>query len=310
MIWDDKTKSKDLTSKEKQAKKALHIVCEKGWVQDTATYICAWLKSSLFKGLSNIPMKFVPNFAQGNGKVYNEKFGCAVQKHMQLMAFGTWTTLSSDFENINFRCALLTGNPSLRKLVLAMKTCPKVLLPGTPVIPSGPVFLSIDPPTRHTDRGSFVVTYTVNNALEAEEKLKNLLSYLIHKHGDSATYWLSATTIERADHMKWDEVNDRPITAKEIDLDDLLEDDMDWVANLDAANISFGARVEVTLARPSLLRKVSNNPLLGETDSVQTFYAVNDLPTVMEGDTGYHRTAEIIDNTGAGGSEGPSASVV
>jgi hypothetical protein len=185
-----------------------------------------------------------------------------------------------------------------------MTTRLKVLVPGAPAILPGPVFLSIDPVTRHADHGSFVVTYTIDNALEAEEKLKNLLSYLIHNHGDSATYWFSPTAIERADNMKWDEVNDRPITAEELDLDALLDDDMDWVANLEEADISFGARVEVTLARPSLLGKVSNNPLTGETDSVRTFYAVNDLPTTLDGDTGEHRTAEIVNNTGAGGSEG------
>jgi hypothetical protein len=80
-------------------------------------------------------MKFVPNFARGNGKVYNEKFGWAVQKHMQLTAFGTRTRLSSNFDNIDSHCALLKNNPSLRKLVLAMTTRPKVLVPGAPVIP-------------------------------------------------------------------------------------------------------------------------------------------------------------------------------
>jgi hypothetical protein len=107
-------------------------------------------------------MKFVPNFARGNGKVYNEKFGRAVQKHMQLTAFGTRSTLSSEFDNIDSRCALLTNNPSLRKLILTMTTRPKVLVPGAPAIPSGPVFLSVDPATRHSDRGSFVVTYTID----------------------------------------------------------------------------------------------------------------------------------------------------
>jgi hypothetical protein len=48
MIWDDKSKSRNLSIKEKQAKKALHFVCEKGRVQDTATYVRAWLLSPLF----------------------------------------------------------------------------------------------------------------------------------------------------------------------------------------------------------------------------------------------------------------------
>jgi hypothetical protein len=115
------------------------------------------------------------------------------------------------------------------------------------------------------------------------------LSYLIHNYGDSAIYWFSsASAIERADHMKWDDDNNRPITAEEMDLDDLLDNDMDWVANLEEADILFGAWVEVTLAWPSLLRKVSNNPLMSETsNSVRTFYAVNDLPTMIDGDTGH-----------------------
>jgi hypothetical protein len=88
-------------------------------------------------------------------------------------------------------------------------------------------FLSLNVATRHLDQGSFVVTYTIDNAEEAKEKLKNLLSYLLHAHGDSTTYWFSPTAIKRADHMKWDDANDRPITAKELDLDELLDDDLD-----------------------------------------------------------------------------------
>jgi hypothetical protein len=155
-----------------------------------------------------------------------------------------------------------------------------------------------------------VITYTIDNAEEAEEKLKNLLSYLLHAHGESATYWFSLMAIERADHMKWDDANDRPITTKEMDLDALLDDDLDWVANMDAADISFQSRVEVTLARPSLLQKVSDNPLLGEADSVQTFYKVTDLPTNADGDNSENRDAEMGDNTVAGGPEGSSAGAV
>jgi hypothetical protein len=90
MIWDDKSaKSKDLTVKEKQAKKALHFVCEKGNIKDAIEFICAWLISDRFTKFCNTPMHFVPNFTRGSGSVYNAKFGRAVQKHMQLTAFGT-----------------------------------------------------------------------------------------------------------------------------------------------------------------------------------------------------------------------------
>jgi hypothetical protein len=39
MIWDDKAKAKELSIKEKQAKKALHFVCEKGRVEDSISFI-------------------------------------------------------------------------------------------------------------------------------------------------------------------------------------------------------------------------------------------------------------------------------
>jgi hypothetical protein len=73
--------------------------------------------------------------------------------------------------------------------------------------------------------------------LAVEEKLIFLLSYLIHEHGDLATYWFTSTVIKQVDHMMWDNVNDHLITAKEMDLNNFLEDNMDWVANLDASNI-------------------------------------------------------------------------
>jgi hypothetical protein len=166
------------------------------------------------------------------------------------------------------------------------------------------VYLSIDATIRHSDRGSFVVGYTIDNAVEAEEKLKKLLSYLIHEHGESATYWFSTNAIGQAKGMKWDKENDRPITAEEMDLDLLLNDDADWTANMDAADITFiPIQVEVNLARPSLLHRVSNNALNGEVDSEQTFHqGVSNLPSNMDGDDSANRAAVIGDDSVSGGS--------
>jgi hypothetical protein len=157
-----------------------------------------------------------------------------------------------------------------------------------------------------------VVTYTVNNAPEAEEKLKNILSYLVQSHGESSLYWFTATAIEQADQIKWDNVNERSITVEEMELDDLLDGDMDWVANMDEAALSFGAKltVDISLVRLSLLRKVSNNPFAGEMDSVRTFYAVNDLPVEKDGDTSANRDAGSVDTSVAGGPEGSLAGAV
>jgi hypothetical protein len=133
------------------------------------------------------------------------------------------------------------------------------------------------------------------------------------KYIESATHWFSPTAIDRADHMKWDDTTDRPITIEELDLDDLLEDNLDLVANMDAADISFKpVTVEISLARPSLLHRVSNKPLLGENDSVQTFHQprVTNLPIHMDGDNSANRDTEMGDNPVAGGSEGSPAGAV
>ena len=315
MIWDDRAKAtKEMNIKEKQAKKALHFVCEKARVKDAIEFIRAWLQSPDFKEYTNIPMKFIPNFTRGNGGVYNIKFGRAVRKHMQLTTFGTRHSNSLDFDNLDAQCSLLPGAPTLRQLILAMTTRDSTITPARSEVPRPPskVFLSVDAAVRFSDRGSFVVTYTVDNAEEAEEKLKNLLSYLVHAHGESATYWFSSSAIERADSMKWDAVNHWPITVDELDLDDLLDNEMDWVANMDAADISFKTKtVEVTLARPSLLQRVSNNPLNGETDSVITFHpGVTNLPPTMEGDNSANRAAGIGDDSVAGDPEGSPAGAV
>jgi hypothetical protein len=318
MIWDDKSaKSNELTIKEKEAKKALHFVGKKGNVEDALEFICAWLTSNSFTKFCNVPVKFVSNFSWGSGSVYNAKFGRAIQKHMQLTAFGTRHTVYSDFENVDCRCSLLEGNPSLRKLILAMQTCPHPTPPAgskqPPHIP-GPVFLSVDTAIRHSNRGSFVVEYTVDGAVEAAEKLKNLLSYLIHEHGESATVWFSTNPIGRAEGIKWDKENNWPITAEEMDLNLLLNDDVDWIwtTNMDSVDITFKKiQVEVNLARPSLLHRVSNNPFNGKVDSVQTFHqGVSNLLSNMDGDDSANRAAVIGDDSVAGDLEGSPAGAV
>ena len=111
--------------------------------------------------------------------------------------------------------------------------------------------------------------------------------------------------------MKWDKANDRPVTVEEMDLDELLEDDLDWVDNLGSADISFHSKIEVTLDRPSILYRTSNNPLLGDADSVKTFNipAVNLLPDASVGDDSNHHSAERVDPSIAGDSGESSAEV-
>jgi hypothetical protein len=68
--------------------------------------------------------------------------------------------------------------------------------------------------------------------------------------------------------------------------------------------------IKVTPTNKTLLQKVSNNPFLGEADSVKTFYAVTDLPAETDGDNSANREAEMGDTSVAGDSEEPSAVAV
>jgi hypothetical protein len=82
---------------------------------------------------------------------------------------------------------------------------------------------------------------------------------------------------------------------------------------MNKADISFNTKqVEVTLARPLLLQhKVSNNPLNGKADSVQTFHqGVSNLPSNMDGDDSVNRAAGIGDDSVAGDLERSPAEAV
>lgn len=138
-----------------------------------------------------------------------------------------------------------------------MKTHPKVV---TPII--------IDPVMRHNAHRSFVATSwptpaaMIDNAVKAEEILSTTSSI----YEESTTYWFSAPAMinKHADHMIWDDAtNDRLITAEETDLNDLLYDNLDWTAKLDAVDISFKPKVKLPSAGHLSFRKqVSNNLLL------------------------------------------------
>jgi hypothetical protein len=317
MIWDTKAKPKEMSNKEKAAKRALHVICERGLGRDAMAFMRKWLRSRDFRSFTSIPMKFIPQFERGYGRAYEEKFTRAVQKHMQLTTFGLRSTTLDDFDHLDSHCETLPNQPTLRRLLLAMTTRAPTAPPGgetaemalDPPAPK-PLFLAVDPATKHGDLGSFVITYTVENAPDAEEHLRHLLSYLIHEHGDAATYWFSSMAIERADEVEWDTENNRPITIEEMDLDALLDDDIDWTANLSAVDISFAPSVEKELARPSRLQKVSNNPLQGENDSVGTFYRASDLSVASNGDTSDNHSTEDGEQLQAEGSSGPSAGAV
>jgi hypothetical protein len=171
-----------------------------------------------------------------------------------------------------------------------------------------PVFLSIDRSQRRADRGAYVFTFTQAHAVEAEEKLKFLLNYLEHHYGTSAvSHWFTQDACDRAEEVIWDNDTDRPISREELDLDELLDEELDFCDDLDDARYQFES-AKISVERPQRFQQVQNNPLEGDEESVTTFYHVSDLP-VLDGDS---RVAEpaIGGASVAGDSHGSSADSV
>ena len=121
-------------------------------------------------------------------------------------------------------------------------------------------------------------TFTQSNAVEAEEKLRYLLTYLEHQYNSShVSHWFTQDACERAEEVIWDDETNRPISRAEMDLDELLEEDIDWLDDLDEAKLHFEA-AKITVDRPKRFQKVQSNPLEGDAESLQTFYQGSDLP--------------------------------
>jgi hypothetical protein len=147
--------------------------------------------------------------------------------------------------------------------------------------------LSIDRSERRGERGTYVVSYTQSNAVEAEEKLRYLLTYLEHAHGITAvSLWFTQDACDRAEDVIWDEDTDRPISKDELELDSLLDDDVDWIDDLDDTRLQFeNAKVPIEIERPKHFQQIQSNPLEGDAESITTFYKTSDLPA-LDGDNG------------------------
>ena len=278
-IWDDGPKSNTLPPKERRAKKALHVICATGFADSAQMWVRAFLKSKTYRQYYKVPMRFIPQFRRGQGETYNRKHEKSVQKHMKITTFGVKLAKTVDLRDIDSPCDLLDGSPTGRQLIMGLT----LDLPGTTNETDGPrtplpVFLSIDRSQRKGERGTYVVTFTQSNAVEAEEKLRYLLTYLEHQYNSShVSHWFTQDACERAEEVIWDDETNRPISRAEMDLDELLDEDIDWLDDLDDAKLHFEAAT-ITVDRPKRFQKVQSNPLEGDAESLQTFYQGSDLP--------------------------------
>jgi hypothetical protein len=98
------------------------------------------------------------------------------------------------------------------------------------------------------------------------------------------SHWFTQDACERAEEVIWDDATNRPISRAELELDDLLDEDIDWLDDLDDAKLHFEA-AKITVERPKRFQKVQSNPLEGDEDSLKTFYQGSDLPE-MDGEKG------------------------
>jgi hypothetical protein len=212
-------------------------------------------------------MRFIPQFRRGQGETYNSKHKKAVQKHMKITSFGIKSAKTVDLRDIDSPCDLIEGAPTRRQLIMGLMLDSK----GTTNDNDGtrkplPVFLSIDRSQCKGERGVYVFTFTQSNAVEAEEKLRYLLTYLEHQYNSSAvSHWFTQDACERAEEVHWDDETNRPISRAELDLDELLEEDIDWLDDLDDAKLHFDA-AKITIERPKRFQKVQSNPLEGDDD--------------------------------------------
>ena len=278
-IWDDGPKSNTLPPKERRAKKALHVICATGFADSAQVWVRAFLKSKTYRQYYKVPMRFIPQFRRGQGETYNRKHEKSVQKHMKITTFGVKLAKTVDLRDIDSPCDLLDGSPTGRQLIMGLTldssdTTNETDDPRTPL----PVFLSIDRSQRKGERGTYVFTFTQSNAVEAEEKLRYLLTYLEHQYNSShVSHWFTQDACERAEEVIWDDETNRPISRAEMDLDELLDEDIDWLDDLDDAKLHFEAAT-ITVDRPKRFQKVQSNPLEGDAESLQTFYQGSDLP--------------------------------
>lgn len=76
-----------------------------------------------------------------------------------------------------------------------------------------------------------------------------------------------------AEQTVWDTVNDRPITAEELYLKDIMAEDISWVENLDDVTFAKSNTAEVLIERPNST-PISQPafPKYADSDTIVTFH--------------------------------------
>jgi len=207
-IWDGTNKS----DQKSPGARAVHIDC----VQDEEAIVMpllkAVLKSPVMLQLSNLPLRLIPLFRKGMPLGEQDGIGSAIAKHRCLQDAMQATT-TYDIAALDRPHAELK-NATLRSMLLNLRTKDNKVL-----------ILSID---RSSWNAGFAITYPAIHSPEATDKIVLLAKYLEHSHGTHVFKWFTADAVSRAEQMGWNDALNRPTTAAELDLQQIVELEIDW----------------------------------------------------------------------------------
>jgi hypothetical protein len=253
---------KRMTDKEKWAKKAVHVVCKRGKKLQVTAMVRTFLQSKRFKHMCHLPSRLIPMLPYGYNPIFLAKYQEATMKYMKLTLYGTGHFTTFAFTSPDKPCNFLTGKKStIWSLILRIKARNT----------EHPLFLALNSATKSQEKGGFVVTYCKAYEDEAVEKITNIAAYFMHHYGEESLKCFTPKACDAAKQTKWDKDNDRPITIMEQDLEDVMDEDIEWIENL--GDVTFGAQkpTEVVLERPQLPKR-SSRPSSTDDDMVGTFF--------------------------------------
>jgi hypothetical protein len=175
-------------------------------------------------------------------KIFQAKYQEATLKHMKLTYFGTASLCSFAFTaGPDKKCHLLPDKPSIHSLLLAVNARGM----------DDPLFLALNPATKSNEHGGYIITYQKRYEMEAIKKIKNLAAFFKHHFGSDSLERFTQEQVNMAEQTVWDTVNDRPITAEELYLEDIMDKDISWVENLDDITFVKSNMTEVLIERPN-----------------------------------------------------------
>jgi hypothetical protein len=264
---------KRMSDKERWAKRAVHVVCKRGEKQRVTTLIRSFLQSTKFKYLCCLPSRLIPMLPYGVNSIFLAKYQEATLKHMKLTHYGTGNVTTFAFASPDKQCNLMPDRASIRSMILRIR--------ARATDPPQPLFLALNPATKPQEKGGFVITYSKAHESEAVEKISNIAAFFLHHYGAESLERFTAEACEQANLTKWDAANDRPITLEEQDLEAVMDEEIEWLANLDDINFGKQPNVEVVLDRPlpANASRVNPHPTSADADTVGTFFPRQKITT-------------------------------